>query len=60
MIIFFLPALAVILLYLLDVGWARSPRGHEGEKSQLGLPLDPSHADPQQTLDAELHSRASS
>ena len=58
MIIFFLPALAIILLYLIDVGWARAPRGHEGKESQLRLPLDPSRVD-SQARDADLHSRAS-
>jgi hypothetical protein len=58
MIIFFLPALAIILLYLIDVGWARAPRGHEGKESQLRLPLDPCRVD-SQARDADLHSRAS-
>lgn len=58
MIIFFLPALAIILLYLVDVGWARTPRGHNGEESQLRLPLDPSRAD-SPAPDADLRSRAS-
>lgn len=59
MIIFFLPALAIILLYLVDVGWARAPHGDEGKESQLRLPLDASRRDPQ-ARDAELHSRPSS
>ena len=58
MIIFFLPALAIILLYLVDVGWARAPRGHAGKESQLRLPLEPSLADPP-ARDADLQSRAS-
>jgi len=61
MIIFFLPALTIILLYLVDVGWARAPRAphvDEGKERQLRLPLDPSRPDPQ-ARDAELHSGAS-
>jgi hypothetical protein len=54
MIIFLLPALAIILLYLLDVGWARAPRGHEEKEN----PLEPPSRADSQARDAELHPKA--
>jgi hypothetical protein len=56
MIIFFLPMVAILLVYFIEFGLLdREPRDRKGD--QLTLPLEPSSAEPR---DAAPRSRASS
>ncbi|HEV3073476.1 MAG TPA: hypothetical protein VHB47_03575 [Thermoanaerobaculia bacterium] len=58
MIIFFLPLVAILLVYIIDVGILdREPRDRKGD--QLTLPLEPSPTD-LEPRDAALRSRTSS
>ena len=58
MIIFFLPLVAILLVYIIDVGILdREPRSRKGD--QLTLPLEPSPAE-LEPRDAAPRSRASS